>query len=150
MENENSFSYTVYKKDYITNFGNDTLYEGTIIIYNKGYDNVLESSYFPDSLICFCLGVCNKESMPKANFISDSSGYEFIEKYDIDLLSGKEFRKKKTPHSETWMVLIGSISIKPHKNWKKNLNSNHFNNLRFDLGPINDNSYRRRVLVFDN
>ena len=125
-----NLKYKIISKELTNEIDDQTVYAADILITYKDQKNPLDSGYYPDTLICYALSICEKESIVQGNFFTSMIGYDIMKKYDLNKISWRDIKSNRMTFEDYQLLnktCFGSFEIKrKSKNWKKQLTSNNF------------------------
>jgi len=128
-----TLNYKIIEKNPIDTIENEILYRATVLIKDNRTNNLTKIPFHPDSIICYSLNICKKESLVQANFITSEGGVDLIQKYNIDHFSYSDI-KNQAQYDELVRSFFGSFYIEEiSKNWRTKLNSNYFTSVVFRI-----------------
>lgn len=132
--NENICNYTDFQhkfldKQFIKLIGKDSLFKAEILVEA----NTKDSMVLLDSVLCYCLAICKKESIVESRFYKKREGFEIIKKYNIEKFDAIEINSIITDFNDSeifWKSGIASFKIgQLDDNWKKQINSDNISTL---------------------
>lgn len=142
-------SYQLLAKEYIGMISKDSMFNADILIKSSAKKNDV---IIMDSIYCFCLAVCSKESIVESRFYYKKSAYELAKKYGIESFTTRIVQEKISNNQELQDFcrdIVGSIKINnPGNNWRRNLNSDNFKVVGFkQIAPLKGKSVKTKLLI---
>ncbi len=129
ISNYSAFNYEILEKELIEVVDKDSLFHADILIKKLTKDSMITM----DSVGCYCLAICKKESLIDARFYGDKIGYEIAKKYNINEFSATLVNvmiDNNIDLQNIWKYALLSFHENDYKqNWINGLNSDNFSML---------------------
>jgi hypothetical protein len=137
IEKYQSFSYELSNKKLIKHFAGDSIYSANALVkINKEQGTILSM----DTLYCYILAICNKESIVKGRFFKDEETFHIINELDLLEFDLKKMNTEINNDSISQKInkyLIGNLLISDHE-WRKKLNTENILTFGFkQIAPVN-------------
>ena len=148
LSHYSAFDYEILEKEFINEVNGDSVFSAEILIKTFTKDSMI----LMDSVSCFCLAICKKESIAEARFYKNKIGFEIAKKYQINEFSiaiATLYIDNNIDMQNLLKHSIASIRIDDiDQNWTQHLNSNNFSvfGLR-QVQPLEGEYVERKLVI---
>ena len=141
------FNYEILEKKFIEMVNKDSLFHADILIDS----DVKDPTITMDSLGCYCLAICKKESLIDARFYIDKIGYEITKKYQINEFSRSLINLKIDNNldlEKLYDSALLSVHVNDKQSWKNELNSDNFSMLfPRQIAPVEGEYIETKLII---
>lgn len=129
------FQYKFLDKQFVKLIADDSIFKAEVLIERnpKKLINPKDSLIPLDSVLCYCLAICKKESLSESRFYRNRLGFEVAKKYGVKKFKASElisvFKGYDDNHNFSAYSIASFKIDNIDKNWKEQITSDNLSTL---------------------
>ena len=124
-----NFRYEFLDKQFVKIIAGDSIFKAEILIEKNQKDSMI----LLDSVLCYCLAICKKESLSESRFYRNRLGFEVAKKYGVKKFKASElisvFKGYDDNHNFSAYSIASFKIDNIDKNWKEQITSDNLTTL---------------------